>query len=104
MTSSPVLPKAADFIRRIAPVALAAVVSMAVTSCQTTSPTEATGSLAMASAPHGEADWRRSAEAWGDRYHANPGDPEAAINYAQSLRGNGQRSQAVAVLEQASMH
>ena len=35
---------------------------------------------------------------------ANPGDPEAAINYAQALRGNGQRAQAVAVLEQASMH
>jgi Flp pilus assembly protein TadD len=104
MTSSSVCPKAAEFIRRFAPVALAAAVSIAVTSCQTSSPTETTGSLAMASAPHGEADWRRSAQAWGDRYNANPSDPEAAINYAQSLRGNGQRSQAVAVLEQASIH
>jgi Flp pilus assembly protein TadD len=52
----------------------------------------------------GQADWRRSAEAWDDRYRANPSDPEAAINYARSLRGNGQRSQVVAVLEQASIH
>jgi Flp pilus assembly protein TadD len=96
--------KAAEFIRRFALVALAAVVSIAVTSCQTTTPTETTGSFAMAPTPQGEADWRHSAEAWGDRYRANPSDPEAAINYAQSLRGSGQRSQAVAVLEQASIH
>jgi Flp pilus assembly protein TadD len=104
MTSSSVCPKAAEFTRRFIPVALAAAVSIALTSCQTTSPPETTGSLAMASTPHGQADWRRSAEAWGDRYRANPSDPEAAINFAQSLRGNGQRSQAVAVLEQASIH
>jgi Flp pilus assembly protein TadD len=96
--------KAAEFIRRFAPVAYAAAVSIAVTGCQTTVPTETTGSLAMAATPRGEADWRRSAEVWGDRYRANPSDPEAAINYAQSLRGNGQRSQAVAVLEQAAIH
>ena len=58
---------------------------------------------AVAAAPRADADWRRSAEAWGERYRANPNDPEAAINYAQALRGNGQRSQAVAVLEQASI-
>ena len=40
---------------------------------------------------------------WGERYRANPSDPEAAINYAQALRGIGQRAQAVAVLEQASI-
>jgi Flp pilus assembly protein TadD len=103
MTFSSVCPKAAEFIRRLAPVAFAAAVSIVVTGCQTTAPTETTGSLALASTPHGEADWRQSAEVWGDRYRANPSDPEAAINYAQSLRGNGQRSQAVAVLEQASI-
>jgi len=104
MNSFSVRPKAAELIRRCAAVAVAAAVSIALTNCQTTSPTEATGSLAMASPAQGEADWRRSAEAWGDRYRANPSDPEAAMYYAQSLRGNGQRSQAVAVLEQASIH
>ncbi|HEY7244325.1 MAG TPA: tetratricopeptide repeat protein [Xanthobacteraceae bacterium] len=96
--------KPAELIRRFASAALAAVLSITVTACQTTSPTETMGSFAMASAPAGDADWRRSADAWGDRYHANPSDPEAAINYAQALRGNGQRAQAVAVLEQASLH
>src|SRR6516164_4187916 len=93
---------AADLIRRFAPVALAAVLSLSATSCQTAS--ETTGALAMATPGHGEADWRRSADGWGERYRANPADPETAINYAQALRANGQRSQAVAVLEQAAIH
>ena len=42
-------------------------------------------------------------DAWGERYRANPGDPDAAINYARALRRNGQRPQAVAVLEQAAI-
>src|ERR1700724_924097 len=96
-------PKPAELMRRLAPVALAAGLSITATACQTTSPTETTGSFAMASPPPGEADWRRSADTWGERYRANPSDPEAAVNYAQALRGNGQRSQAVAVLEQASI-
>ena len=54
-------------------------------------------------APRSDADWRRSAEAWGERYRANPHDPDAAVNYAQALRGIGQRAQAAAVLEQASI-
>jgi Flp pilus assembly protein TadD len=99
--------KPAELIRRFTPVALAALLAMAATACQTTSPTassDITGSLAMASAPLPEADWRRSADAWGERYRANPTDPDAAMNYAQALRGNGQRAQAAAVLEQASLH
>src|ERR1700738_4785469 len=95
-------PDAADFIRRFAPVALSPVLSLRATSCQTAS--ETTGALAMATPGRGEADWRRSAEGWGERYRANPADPETAINYAQALRANGQRSQAVAVLEQAAIH
>ena len=54
-------PKPAELMRRFAPVALAAVLSITATACQTTSPTETTGSFAMASPPPGEADWRRSA-------------------------------------------
>ncbi|HZN30676.1 MAG TPA: tetratricopeptide repeat protein [Xanthobacteraceae bacterium] len=69
----------------------------------TTQPMETTGTLGIAPAPRNDADWRRSAEAWGDRYRANPSDPEAAINFAQALRGMGQRAQAAAVLEQSSI-
>jgi Flp pilus assembly protein TadD len=92
-----------DVVRNLGSVALAAALAIAVAGCQTTQPMEMTGSAAVAAAPHNDADWRRSAEAWGERHRANPHDPEAAINYAQALRGNGQRSQAVAVLEQASI-
>jgi Flp pilus assembly protein TadD len=102
MTSASLRTQGAAF-QRFASAAFAAAVSIMLSGCQTTAPTEVTGSLAMAPAPHGEADWRRSAEAWGERYRANPGDAEAAINYAQWLRANGQRAQAVAVLEQASI-
>ena len=88
--------------RRPAPALLAAALAFAVAGCQTTQPMEATGSLG-AAAPQATADWKRSVDAWGERYRFNPNDPQAAINYATALRGNGQRSQAVAVLEQASI-
>ena len=42
-------------------------------------------------------------QSWDARYRANPRDPATAVGYAQALRHNGQRSQAVAVLEQASI-
>ena len=90
-------------VRRFAPVVIAGALAVAVAGCKTIQPTESTGALGAAAAPREEADWRRAAEAWGERYRANPKDAEAAINYAQALRGNGQRSQAVAVLEQSSI-
>jgi Flp pilus assembly protein TadD len=88
--------------RRPAPALLAAALALAVAGCQTTQPMEVTGSLG-AAAPQATTDWKRSADAWGERYRFNPNDPQVAINYATALRGNGQRSQAVAVLEQASI-
>src|SRR5262249_8542419 len=63
-----------------------------------------TGSAALANTPRSEADWRNDAQAYGDRYRANPRDVDAAIRYARALRGIGQRTQAAAVLEQASLH
>jgi Flp pilus assembly protein TadD len=89
--------------RRLAPALLVAALGFAVGGCQTTQPMEATGSIGAAAAPQPTTDWKRSADAWGERYRANPSDPQAAVNYAAALRGNGQRSQAVAVLEQASI-
>ena len=47
--------------------------------------------------------WRQSAEAWGRRFEANPGDAQAAIYYARALRMTDQRAQAVAVLQQAAI-
>jgi Flp pilus assembly protein TadD len=45
----------------------------------------------------------RSLESYHERYRANPNDAEAALNYGKALRASGQRAQAVAVLEQATI-
>jgi Flp pilus assembly protein TadD len=65
---------------------------------------DTTGSTGAASASRSEADWRREMNAWGQRYRANPRDPDVAMRYAQALRAVGQRAQAAAVLEQAAIH
>jgi len=84
---------------------LAALIAIALGGCQTTQSNDATSSYAMAVAPppQNEADARGMVDAWGERYRANPKDAVAAINYAQGLRGSGQRQQAAAVLEQATL-
>jgi Flp pilus assembly protein TadD len=80
----------------------ALVIAVAMAGCAKEPANETTGSVTAAT-PRTEADWRRESEALGERYRANPQDGELAMQYAQALRGIGQRSQAVAVLEQASL-
>lgn len=48
-------------------------------------------------------DPARAVEVYGERYRANPKDPDTALAYGQALRANGQRAQAAAVLEQATI-
>jgi hypothetical protein len=95
----------ADYARPFVAVAAAAVLAGAVAGCASLKPTETTGSLgsAASASPTGEDDRRRDADALSERYRANPNDPDVAIQYAQALRASGQRAQAVAVLEQASL-
>jgi len=69
--------------------------------CQSMS--DVTGSIATSADPSPETDPRRAIDVYGDRYRANPKDADAALAYGQALRVNGQRAQAVAVLEQASI-
>ena len=64
--------------------------------------TETTGSISSAQRSDGE--WRQEVETWEERYAKNPADAEAAYRYAQALRAIGQRAQAAAVLEQATIH
>ena len=71
-------------------------------SCQTTSPTDVTGSLGDTTAKS-HLDPRGDINAYRDRYKANPKDPDLALNYASALRAAAERSQAVAVLEQATI-
>ena len=84
-------------VEGFAPIVLTAALAAALAGCKTTQPTEA--SLA---APAGDAD-RRSAPGWAERYRADPNDAEAAVKYARRLRADGQRPQALAVLERASL-
>ncbi len=79
---------------------MAMLMVLALAGCKTTGSGDVTGSIA----PRNEAEWRRSADSWGERYRANPRDAEAAIRYSQALRATDQREQAVAVLEQAAIH
>lgn len=77
-----------------------AVLLLGLCGCQTDGLSDITGSLgdkAENTAP------TRSLEFYQERHRANPNDPAAALNYGKALRARGQRSQAVAVLEQATI-
>jgi Flp pilus assembly protein TadD len=87
--------------RLLASAAVAAILAVGLGGCQTTS--DITGSLAAKTEPSPDADPHRAVEAYGERYRANPRDPDAALAYGQALRASGQRAQAAAVLEQASL-
>jgi len=89
--------------RRLASAAWSVILISGLCSCQTTDMSDITGSLGdKAEAPR-PASPRRELDLYRDRYRANPKDAEAALQYGKALRATGQRAQAVAVLEQASM-
>ena len=87
--------------RLLAATALALMLALA--GCKTTRTTDTTGSIAVPAGPRTEAEWRRDVDTYGTRYRADTRDVEAAVRYANALRGIGQRTQAAAVLEQASI-
>src|SRR5882757_9338313 len=87
--------------RLLASAAVTAVLAAGLGGCQTMS--DVTGSLTTAKAEPVPDDPRRSVDAYGERYRANPKDAAAALAYGQALRATGQRSQAAAVLEQATI-
>ncbi len=89
--------------RLLASAAVTAMLAAGLGGCQTMS--DITGSLTSKAeaGPSPDADPRRAVEVYGERYRANPKDPDAALAYGQALRATGQRGQAVAVLEQATI-
>jgi Flp pilus assembly protein TadD len=72
-------------------------------SCQTDGASDVTGSLGQKTEANRPADPRRDLDSYRDRFRANPKDAGAALQYGTALRATGQRSQAVAVLEQATI-
>jgi len=88
--------------RFLASAVLLAIVAAAAAGCQTTQ-TEATGALPIAAADPPDPDGRHTVEVLGQQYRADPSNIQVALRYAQALRAAGQRAQAVAVLERASI-
>src|SRR5580765_8484109 len=98
----PKFPAKSGLARRLAPAAACVVLALGLWGCQTSSPSDITGSLGeKAEKPSGNA--RRDLAVYRERFKANPKDADAALQYGKALRATGQKSQAVAVLEQASM-
>jgi Flp pilus assembly protein TadD len=94
------LPRPSGHARfRAAPV-LSVVLLLGLCGCQTDGLSDITGSLgdkAEKAAPAHSLDYYR------DRHQANPDDAQAALDYGKALRKAGDRAQAVAVLEKASI-
>jgi Flp pilus assembly protein TadD len=97
-------PPASHLARYLASVALTALLAAGLGGCQTMS--DITGSITSRGDTRAEAvpdDPHRAVEVYGERYRANPKDADAALAYGQALRASGQRAQAAAVLEQATI-
>src|ERR1700716_1321581 len=88
--------------RLLASATVTAMLAAGLGGCQTMA--DITGSITSSKAEASpDADPRRAVEVYGERYRANPKDADAALRYGQALRATGQRAQAVAVLEQATI-
>src|SRR6266478_3653248 len=89
--------------RRVVSLASSAVMVLGLCSCQTIEPSDVTGSLGERAERSVAADPRRDVDLSRERFRANPKNADAALQYGSALRASGQRSQAVAVLEQAAI-
>jgi Flp pilus assembly protein TadD len=92
----------------LASTALLAVMAMAVAGCQTmqlpeTAAAPAQDSLPIANAETNGTDPRRDLDVYSQQYRDNSANVDIAMRYALALRRTGQRAQAVAVLEKASI-
>jgi Flp pilus assembly protein TadD len=91
-----------EFSRLLAWSASSAILALGLCGCQLTA-SDVTGSLGDKAEASRPADPRRDVEVFQERYRANPKDADAALHYGKALRATGQKSQAVAVLEQATI-
>jgi Flp pilus assembly protein TadD len=91
------------FARFLASAASSAILVLGLCSCQTDSLSDITGSLGEKTEQSSAAEPQHGLEYYRDRARANPEDADAALQYGKALRAARQRSQAVAVLEQATI-
>jgi Flp pilus assembly protein TadD len=80
-----------------------ALVLLGLGACQTTDLPDITGSLGDKAEQDRPSDPRADLALYRERFRNNPGDPDIALGYGSALRATGQRAQAVAVLEQATL-
>ena len=90
-----------SLVRLLASAAVTAFLAAGLGGCQTTS--DITGSLSSKPETSPDSDPRRAVDVYGERYRADPKNADVALAYGQALRATGQRSQAAAVLEQATI-
>ncbi len=91
------------FAKFLTAAASSAILVLGLCSCQTDGTSDITGSLGEKAEKSRDAEPRRGLEFYRDRFRSNPEDADAALQYGKALRAAGQRSQAVAVLEQATL-
>ncbi|SRR5260221_8784649 len=91
------------FSRFVTFIGSSAILALGLCGCQTAGPSDITGSLGDKAETSRAAEPRREVELYRDRFRANPKDADAALQYGKALRASGQRSQAVAMLEQATI-
>jgi Flp pilus assembly protein TadD len=97
------LPQRHRFARILASTARSTILLLGLCSCQTDGMSDITGALGEKTEPSSAVEPARKVEFYRDRFRAHPEDTEAALQYGKALRAAGQRSQAVAVLEQATI-
>jgi Flp pilus assembly protein TadD len=90
--------------RVLACTATSAILALGLCGCQTNG-SDITGALGdkAETSSRVAADPRRDVELTQERFRANPKDADATLRYAKALRATGQKAQAVAVLEQATI-
>src|SRR6202158_5127753 len=96
------LPQRYGFARLLVSTASSAILGLGLCSCQTAGMSDITGSLGEKTEASRAADPRLEVDVYRDRFRASP-EAAAALQYGKALRAAGQRSQAVAVLEQATI-
>jgi Flp pilus assembly protein TadD len=82
--------------------ATAAALAAALAGCAAQRP-EVTGSIPAANVQLSDKEWRAQLNNFAAKYREEPNEPNTAIAYARALRASGQRAQATAVLQQASI-
>ena len=89
-------------LRRWRALAAVGLIALGTSGCLGRRGPDTTGSINRAATANPET-LQRDAETWAKRFDANPTDPATAMGYAAVLRAQGQRVQAVAVLQQAAI-